>query len=546
MAKTLREYLIALGFKVDEQSYKKFNEHILGTSKNVMKLGSEAVGAATAVGYAVEKVARQFEELYYLSQRSGASVIQLKAYEFGNRQIGISAEAARSSVEGMAAAIRTNPGLAGLLRGMGIDTGNAQQAVTQLVGKMKSMFGEGGYFVAQNLAGMFGLDEQTFRQMWVNYDRLKEAEEDHKQRARAAGVETEDTTKKFVEFSRALNRLEDDFGILGHRIAQDFVTPALAAVEAIDKIIQSINQLDKKTGGAVGTAGTIVGSGLSIYLAKKWLGNFLKFGKTAAAPTAEAAAPAAEEGLLAAIGAGFGRWALRGLGPIGILLGSTTSTAGEEDDSPLSEAFRRKHGSPGAALLRGGNDATTKALQFFQAQGWSREAAAGLVANLFRESKLNPRAIGDNGAAVGAGQWHGDRQQAFRQLFGKDLRDASLQEQLAFVQHELTKGSDFGARRAGDLLKSVTSAREAGELVSRLYERPQDQFGEAAARGRLAESYLSANLGEPPASKTVTITQKTDIHVAAGPNALATAENVVGAQTRVNGDLVRNTTGAFQ
>jgi hypothetical protein len=165
----LRDYLIALGFKVDDQSYKRFNEGILRSAKNVSELGAEAVGAATAIGYAVEKVARQFEDLYYASQRTGGAVTNLRAYEYGARNIGVSADSARSAVEGMAAAIRTNPGLTGLLRGMGIDPNDAQQAVVQLVGKMKASFGEGGYFVAQNIDSMLGIDEQTFRQIWNNF-----------------------------------------------------------------------------------------------------------------------------------------------------------------------------------------------------------------------------------------------------------------------------------------------------------------------------------------------------------------------------------------
>jgi hypothetical protein len=530
MSQTLREYLIGLGFKLDEQSYKKFNEGILKSAKNVSELGTGAVGAATAIGYAVEKIARQFEDLYYSSQRTGSAVVQLKGYEYGARQVGVSAEAARSSVEGMAAAIRTNPGLAGLLRGMGLDPSNAQQSVVGIVGKMKATFGEGGYFVAQNMAGMFGIAEGTFRQMWMNYDRLKEAEIDHARRAREAGVETKETTAKFLDFSRAMNKLEDNFSIFGQRIAQDWVGPAGEVVKIVDDMTQAFNKADLASGGLLGKivslASTVAGSAAALALVARIFGIKGTGGLT---------------GKL-----------LFGGGVLGTGLGVVQGLKSDsENGNPLRSGLRSFFGisdphEPAPWQQGGSFDHKSQAMAFFQQQGWSKQASAGIVANLYSESKLKANAVGDGGSAFGIGQWHADRQAAFRKKFGKDIRDSTLEEQLAFVHHELTEGSDLGARRAGQMLKATQSAREAGEIVSRLYERPADTFGAANSRGRLAETYLSADIAPAGGTGGVNITQKTDVHVAAGPTALATGSAVADAQNRVNGDLVRNTAGAFR
>lgn len=119
-----------------------------------------------------------------------------------------------------------------------------------------------------------------------------------------------------------------------------------------------------------------------------------------------------------------------------------------------------------------------------QAMGWSRAQAVGLAANFRAESNFRPDAVGDGGRAYGIGQWHPDRQAAFRQQFGKDIRGSSLQEQLAFADFELRRGAE---RAAGAKLMRETTAAGAADVVSRYYERPADRMGEAAKRAALAD-----------------------------------------------------------
>jgi len=128
---------------------------------------------------------------------------------------------------------------------------------------------------------------------------------------------------------------------------------------------------------------------------------------------------------------------------------------------------------------------TTEAMSYFVKQGWSKEQAAGIVANLQKESMFDHTAVGDGGKAYGVAQWHPDRQANFKKAFGKDIRQASYAEQLAFVQYELTKGTEQGA---GKKLKGATTAGQAGAIVSEFYERPRETQAEKAERAAIAES----------------------------------------------------------
>lgn len=131
----------------------------------------------------------------------------------------------------------------------------------------------------------------------------------------------------------------------------------------------------------------------------------------------------------------------------------------------------------------GGAPGTADAMAYFQSKGWTKEQASGIVSNLHAESGLRTNAEGDNGKAYGLAQWHPDRQAAFAKWAGKDIRKSSIEEQLGFVHHELTEGAE---RRAGQRLRAAGSAAEAGEIVSRLYERPAKADEEAAKRAATA------------------------------------------------------------
>ena len=144
---------------------------------------------------------------------------------------------------------------------------------------------------------------------------------------------------------------------------------------------------------------------------------------------------------------------------------------------------------------KGASNQEQAAMAYFQAQGWSREQAAGLAANIKRESAFNAGAVGDNGKAYGIAQWHPDRQAEFQKKFGKPIQGSTLEEQMAFMHYELTQGNE---RAAGAKLRGTSSAAEAAAAVSMHYERPADRAGEAAKRGQMALAMLG---GVPGASQ---------------------------------------------
>jgi hypothetical protein len=127
------------------------------------------------------------------------------------------------------------------------------------------------------------------------------------------------------------------------------------------------------------------------------------------------------------------------------------------------------------------------AMAYFMSQGWTKAQAAGIVANIDRESNFRANIFGDKGAAYGLGQWHKDRQADFEKWAGHSIIGSTLAEQLAFYDYELRHGE----KRAGDMLRRAGTARAAGMVVSMYDESPANVEGEAINRGGQAEQIFN-------------------------------------------------------
>lgn len=141
-------------------------------------------------------------------------------------------------------------------------------------------------------------------------------------------------------------------------------------------------------------------------------------------------------------------------------------------------------------------DKAKQAIAYFQSQGFSRNAAIGMAANIARESTFNQHAVGDNGKALGIGQWHPDRQANFAKVMGLPIQASSYQQQLAFYAYEVKHN-----KRLMGILSGNPNAGGAAMAVSMLNERPADKEGEMIARAKIAQGMVNAYPGAQPSSQ---------------------------------------------
>lgn len=167
-AETLKDFLISLGFNVDEAGAKKFDAVVAGTTLKAIELGVKVEAAALSVVAFTAKIASSLDNLYWASQRTGATVEGIKQIGYAVSQVGGSVDAARGSLENLSRFVRNNPGAEGFLNRLGVQTrdakGNMRDMATIFTGvgqRLSSM----PYYRANQYAQMLGIDENTLMAM---------------------------------------------------------------------------------------------------------------------------------------------------------------------------------------------------------------------------------------------------------------------------------------------------------------------------------------------------------------------------------------------
>ena len=120
---------------------------------------------------------------------------------------------------------------------------------------------------------------------------------------------------------------------------------------------------------------------------------------------------------------------------------------------------------------------------------WTEAQAIGIVANIIKESGCNPHGTnGDGGKAMGLCQWHADRRTEFERHFHKRFQDSTFDDQLAFIDYELTAGNEQAAVR---ILKQTKDPRDCAAVVTTYYERPADKVRDSAIRASTAAGLVN-------------------------------------------------------
>lgn len=607
-AEVIREFLVALGFKVDQKGLKTFKEGVEDSTKGVVRLVATIQGAALTIGASVAGFASKIESLYFVGRRVGATENSLRALGGAARDFGVSADMALGSVEAIAKFMRNNPAGESYIASLGVQTrdanGNLRDTV-DLVADIGRVMAAKPTWLASQYSSVLGIDENLMLAMrdpaFVERLRQIRTESENNGMSRAAK-----DAHELMNSIRELGRTADNMFTLIQADLQEKVGPELKRLSAwfkdnapeiakrisevaqvvlrmaetvlpvLGAVIEKFVEWDKATNGwttniLLAVAALKVLGGFQILSGLGKLSAALRGvgGAAAAAQAGAAAGGAAAAGAGVAAGATIGTTALAAAAigaPIAIggayLQHQMTGTEEgikqriadrqarikekdelieldprnaakyqvekiplERDIAEYTKKLEQLKTAPATAPDAAPGAGLPDAMEFFQKLGWTQEQAAGIVANLKHESNMRADAVGDQGQAYGIAQWHPDRQANFARWARKDIRQSTLAEQLAFVHHELTQGAE---QRAGQLLRASQNAQQAGEVVSRYYERPRDADGEALRRGQTAVS-MSAN---------------TTIYVSGARDPMAVAEAVAGEQGRVNDAAVRTIGGA--
>ncbi|MGP1182107.1 lytic transglycosylase [Serratia sp. CY47280] len=236
-AETIKDFLISLGFDIDEAGGRKFESVVSGVTMNAIKMGAAVEAAAlTVVGFTT-KIASSLERLYWQSQRTGATANNIRAIGYAFSQAGGSVEGFNGTLDNLARFLRSTPGAEGFLRNLGVQTRDAAgnlRDTAQLVTLVGDKLAKMPYYRANQYAQILGIDESTLLAMRRG---VKGFTSDYQSMLQATGFDSQKAAEQSNKFMTQMRGLANLFGIMRDKIGGNLAGGLAGNLESFRKNI---------------------------------------------------------------------------------------------------------------------------------------------------------------------------------------------------------------------------------------------------------------------------------------------------------------------
>ncbi|WP_406876404.1 lytic transglycosylase [Serratia marcescens] len=236
-AETIKDFLISLGFDIDEAGGRKFESVVSGVTMNAIKMGAAVEAAAlTVVGFTT-KIANSLDRLYWQSQRTGATANNIRTIGYAFSQAGGSVEGFNGTLDNLARFLRSTPGAEGFLRNLGIQTRDAAgnlRDTAQLVTLVGDKLAKMPYYRANQYAQILGIDESTLLAMRRG---VKGFTSDYQSMLQATGFDSQKAAEQSNKFMTQMRGLANLFGIMRDKIGGNLAGGLAGNLESFRKNI---------------------------------------------------------------------------------------------------------------------------------------------------------------------------------------------------------------------------------------------------------------------------------------------------------------------
>lgn len=236
-AETIKDFLISLGFDIDEAGSRKFEAVVSGVTLNVIKMGVAVEAAALTVVSFTTKIASGLDKLYWQSQRTGATANNIRAIGYAFSQAGGSVEGLNGTLDNLARFLRSTPGAEGFLRNLGIQTRDANgnlRDTAQLVTLVGDKLAKMPYYRANQYAQILGIDENTLLAMRRGVQGFTS---DYQGMLQATGFDSQKAAEQSNKFMTQMRGLTSLFGIMRDKIGGNLAGGLAGNLESFRKNI---------------------------------------------------------------------------------------------------------------------------------------------------------------------------------------------------------------------------------------------------------------------------------------------------------------------
>jgi hypothetical protein len=502
----IRQFMVSLGFQVDQNGLKKFVQGLATTEKGALGAGSAVLGIAVAAEAMVIQFSSSMEKLYYASRRTGASVENIKGLEFGAQQVGIAAGTALQALENMGAAVRMNPGIRALMDGLlGKDTAglDPSQVMLELVQKLATM----PHYQGAQFASMFGMDEQTFLMMKAGLPEIIRDREKLRALYASLGIDQQAAAEAGTNYANSVREIGMHVGALRDKLAIELM-PAFkgfndTVIEALDNVAKfKLADHPNLERAAKDAPGYLPGP----------IGAIVSAGKVLANPRAAwSALKSAPRDAFHAIN----DWR------------DSYRPGGSRSDNGGRGTMSGAGASPDPANFGASPDPAN-----FGALESQYNLPPGLLDRIYAKESNRGKNL------LGPVTRNGQRAEGPFQFMPATSKEYGINP------YDLAESSRAAARKMAGLLKHYGGDLYKAAAAYNWGEGNLDKYG-IDGMPRETRDYAAAIANGAP-GKNVTISQKTDIHVNGTDSPKETARQVAMVQDDTNGNTVRNMVGAIQ
>lgn len=238
---TIKEFIVSLGFQIDEAGLSKFSQGITSTSIAIGAIGTAAVAAAGVITSFVAGVADKFDAIGDLADRVNTTADSIMRLGYVATLTGSSVQAANSSIENLSriageAALGLGRG-AQIFKSLGInakDSNGELKDTSVLMGEVSNKIKDMGRGEQIAVLSKLGIDPTMINALTTDVSGLA-AEFD--QLYKNAGVDASQAAEQSGEFNDSMDRLSMTFDAIRSAVGLKFMGQIKNGIDTLRKFL---------------------------------------------------------------------------------------------------------------------------------------------------------------------------------------------------------------------------------------------------------------------------------------------------------------------
>jgi len=250
----IREFLVRLRYAVDRDSLRNFQVGLANSAKEVAKIAVGMTASLTGIVAAVQLTAGRFADLYYQAQRAGTTATNLEKFGYAARQVGMSTQQFADLAVQLGTLFRENPYLRAYAATLGATARDTSVQIFQLAKAYRQAMeaGQAAEMLFRKRLETLGIDPEQIRQIAVNLREFESAARDLPRWAQEIGLNFNEAAEQGLDYIRQTNKFWFQLGIIWDRLVLSLMPAFQAGLRELSAYLKNaMPDIDKFVTGTI-------------------------------------------------------------------------------------------------------------------------------------------------------------------------------------------------------------------------------------------------------------------------------------------------------